>query len=145
MVMSCSFQVVGTVIAFEMSSLFMLMIQYFSGNYKIFGEQMLLWISKIMTVFPFYISTRNHTLYCSHIALCSYPHVKVPIRDLSQTFTTALIFQQSHYFRQKYLEITTCAVSLLNNIWVRVEHSLLQQLNLKIINCSSGSLQAGCE
>ena len=78
-------------------------------------------------------------------ALCSYPHVKVPIRDLSQTFTTALIFQQSHYFRQKYLEITTCAVSLLNNIWVRVEHSLLQQLNLQRINCSSSSLQAGCE
>ena len=78
-------------------------------------------------------------------ALCSYPHVNVPIRDLSQTFTTALIFQQSHYFRQKYLEITTCAVSLLNNIWVRVEHSLLQQLNLQRINCSSSSLQAGCE
>ena len=78
-------------------------------------------------------------LKSSNSALCSYPHVKVPIRDLSQTFTTALIFQQSHYFRQKYLEITTCAVSLLNNIWVRVEHSLLQQLNLKIINCSSGS------
>ena len=38
-------------------------------------------------------------------ALCIYPHVKVPIRDLNQTFTTALIFQQSHYFRQKYLEI----------------------------------------
>ena len=61
---------------------------------------MLLWISKIMTVFPFYISTRNHTLYCSHIALCSYPHVKVSIRDLSQIFTTPPIFQQSHYFRQ---------------------------------------------
>ena len=33
-------------------------------------------------------------------ALCSYPHVKVPIRDLCQTLTTAPIFQQSHYFRQ---------------------------------------------
>ena len=62
-------------------------------------------------------------------ALCGYPHVKVSIRDLSQTFTTAPIFQKSHYFRQKYLEIASCAVSLLNNIWVRVEHSLLQQLN----------------
>jgi len=27
------------------------------------------------------------------------------------------------------LEIASCAVSLLNNIWVRVEHSLLQKLN----------------
>ena len=61
-------------------------------------------------------------------ALCSYPHVKLSIRDLSQTFNTAPIFQLSHYFRQKYLGIASCAVSLLNNIRVRVEHSLLQQL-----------------
>ena len=33
---------------------------------------------------------------------CSYPHVKVSIRDLSQIFTTALIFEHSHYFRQKF-------------------------------------------
>ena len=46
-------------------------------------------------------------------------------------FTTAPIFLLSNYFRQKYLEIASCAVSLFNNIWVRVEHSLLQQLNLQ--------------
>ena len=34
-------------------------------------------------------------------------------------------------FRQKYLKINSCAVSLLNDIWVRVEHSLLQKLNLQ--------------
>ena len=45
-------------------------------------------------------------------ALCGYPHVKVSIRDLSQTVTTASIFQLSHYFRQKYLEIASWAVSL---------------------------------
>ena len=28
---------------------------------------------------------------------------------------------------------------------VRVEHSLLQQLNLQKVNCNSSSLQAGCE
>merc|ERR1711989_77200 len=78
-------------------------------------------------------------------ALCGYPHVKMSIRDLSQTFTTASIFKESHFFRQKYLEIASCEVSLLNNIWVRVEHSLLQQLNLPKINCSSSSLQAGGE
>ena len=33
-------------------------------------------------------------------ALCSYPHVNVDIRDLSQTFTTAPIFAQYNYFRQ---------------------------------------------
>ena len=64
-------------------------------------------------------------------ALCSYPHVNVSIRDLSQILTTAPIFLYSNYFRQKYLEIASCAVSLLNNIWVRVEHSLLKQANLK--------------
>ena len=67
------------------------------------------------------------------------------IRDSSQIFTTALIFFLSYYFRQKYLEFASCSVSLLNNIWVRVEHSLLQQLNLQKVNCNSSSLQAGCE
>ena len=67
------------------------------------------------------------------------------IRDSSQTSTTAPIFLLSNYFRQKYLEIASCAVSLLNDIWVRVDHSLLQQLNLQKVNCSSSSLQAGCE
>ena len=64
-------------------------------------------------------------------ALWLYPHVNVSIRDLSQILLTAPIFLYSNYFRQKYLEIASCAVSLLNNIWVRVEHSLLQQPNLK--------------
>ena len=81
----------------------------------------------------------------SNNALCCYPHVKLEIGNLIQITTTAPIFQQSHYFRQKYLEIASCAVSLLNNIWVRVEHSLLQQLNLPKISCSSSSLQAGYE
>jgi len=53
------------------------------------------------------------------------------IGNLIQITTTAPIFQQSHYFRQKYLEIASCAVSLLNNIWVRVEHSPLQEQNLQ--------------
>ena len=86
-----------------------------------------------------------NTLSLTIIALCCYPHVKMEIGNLIQITTTAPIFQQSHYFRQKYLEIANCAVSLLNNIWVRVEHSLLQQLNSQIINCSSVSLQAGCD
>ena len=64
-------------------------------------------------------------------ALCGYPIVKMKIGDSSQISTTAPIFLLSNYFRQKYLEIASCAVSLLNNIWVRVEHSLLHQLNLQ--------------
>ena len=71
-------------------------------------------------------------------ALWLYPHVKVSIRDSSQILTTAPIFLYSNYFRQKYLEIASCAVSLLNKIWVRVEHSPLQQPNLKEFNCNSG-------
>ena len=82
---------------------------------------------------------------CFTIALCGYPIGKMEIRDSSQTSTTAPIFLLSNYFRQKYLEIASCAVSLLNDIWVRVDHSLLQQLNLQKVNCSSSSLQAGCE
>ena len=58
-----------------------------------------------------------------YIALCTM-HVKWEIENLSQITTTAPIFLLSNYFRQKYLEIASCAVSLLNNIWVRVEHSL---------------------
>ena len=64
---------------------------------------------------------------------------------MCQITTTAPIFLKFKYFRQKYLEIASCSVSLLNNIWVRVEHSLLQQLNLQKVNCNSSSLQAGCE
>ena len=60
-------------------------------------------------------------------ALWGYPHVKWEIENLSQITTTAPIFLQFNYFRQKYLEIASCAVSLLNNIWVRVEHSLMQK------------------
>ena len=54
-----------------------------------------------------------------------YPLVKWEIENLSQITTTAPIFLQFNYFRQKYLEIASCTVSLLNNIWVRVEHSLM--------------------
>ena len=60
-------------------------------------------------------------------ALCSYPLVKMEIRDSIQILTTAPIFLQSNYFRQKYLEIASCSDSLLIYIWVRVDHSLLQQ------------------
>ena len=81
-----------------------------------------------------YIAILQWDLYFSiaiHSALCGYPIVKMEIRDSSQISTTAPIFLLYNYFRQKYLEITSCAVSLLNNIWVRVEHILMQQLNLQ--------------
>ena len=38
------------------------------------------------------------------------------IKHSSQILTTAHIFWRSNYFRQKYLEIASCAVSLFNNI-----------------------------
>ena len=44
-------------------------------------------------------------------ALCSYPHVKVSIRDLSQIFTTAPIFEHS-LFQTKYLSGYLGSVSL---------------------------------
>ena len=96
----------------------------------------------------FILKSRN--IFCetqpqASIALWRYPHVKWEIELLSQITTTAPIFLQFNYFRQKYLEIASSAVSLLNYIWVRVEHSLLQKLDLQKVNCSSSSLQAGCE
>ena len=74
-------------------------------------------------------------------ALCCYPNVKVEIRDSSQICTTAPIFSKSNYFRQKYLEIPSCAVSLFIYIWVWVEQSQLQLRNLQ----QKQLLQAGCE
>ena len=44
-------------------------------------------------------SSPTEPLQCT-AELCSYPHVKLSIRDLNPIFTTAPIFQQSHYFRQ---------------------------------------------
>ena len=52
-------------------------------------------------------------LFVCFNALCSYPHVKVEIRDSSQISTTAPIFLLFNYFRQKYLEIASCSDSLL--------------------------------
>ena len=60
-------------------------------------------------------------------ALCSYPLVKMEIRDSIQILTKVPIFLQSNYFRQKYLEIASSSDSLLIYIWVRVDHSRLQQ------------------
>ena len=103
------------------------------------------------TCFTRYTDSTSFTRYTGsacftrYTALWGYLHVKWEIENLSQITSTAPIFLQFNYFRQKYLEIASCAVSLLNNIWVRVEHSLLQQLNLQKVNCSSSSLQAGCE
>ena len=67
-----------------------------------------------------------HFMQIATLPLWGYPHVKWEIDNLSQITTTAPIFLLSNYFRQKYLEISSCSVSLLNNIWVRVEHSLMQ-------------------
>ena len=84
-------------------------------------------------------SLKDWQKWLSSSALCGFPSVIMEIRDSSQIFTTAHIFLLSNHFRQKYL--ASCAISLLNNIWVWVEHTLLQQLNLQKVNCSSSSLQ----
>ena len=56
------------------------------------------------------------------IALCSYPHVKVSIIDLSQIFTTAPIFEQSHYFRQ----------NIWVDIWVQFQFQYIFQDDLPL-------------
>ena len=60
------------------------------------------------------------------IALCSYPHVKVSIIDLSQIFTTAPIFEQSHYFRQIFEWIFGFSFSF--NIYFRTIYLWMAQL-----------------
>ena len=44
----------------------------------------------------------------------------------------------THFLAVQIFQIASCPVSLLNNIWVRVEHSLssavLQELNLQKVN-----------
>jgi len=59
--------------------------------------------------------------------------------------TLAPIFSSGIYFRWKYLDVVSFAVSLSIYIWVRVENSLLQQLNCQRISCNSNRLQKGCE
>ena len=55
-----------------------------------------------------------------------------PLKWVNQRFEPDLYhcphFEAVSLFQTKYLEIASCAVSLLNDIWVRVEHSLLQKL-----------------
>ena len=91
--------------------------------------------NKVM-ISTIYISKENYSYIINIVksglgrstnALCSYPLVKMEIRDSIQILTTAPIFLQCNYFRQKYLEIASCSDSLLIYIWVRVDHSLLQQ------------------
>ena len=67
-----------------------------------------------------------------------FPNVKVEFRDSSQICTTASIFSKSYYFRQKYFEIPSCAVSLFIYIWVWVEQSQLLLWNLQKKSIASG-------
>ena len=55
----------------------------------------------------------------SCIALCSSPFVKLEIGGLKPDSHHSPIFMQSNYFSQKYLEITSCAVSVLTYILIR--------------------------
>ena len=63
----------------------------------------------------------------SHIALCVKPLRNLEIKNLQKMMTLAPIFSSQNYFRWKYLEVFSFAVSLSIYIWVRVEKSLQQQ------------------
>ena len=81
----------------------------------------------------------------SFIALWRKPLRKVELRILSKIITFASIFSSSNYFRWKYLDVFSFAISLSICIWVRVENSLLQQLNCQRISCNSNRLRKECE
>ena len=70
---------------------------------------------------------------------------KFGIKDFAKMRTLAPIFSSQNYFRWKYLDDISFAVSLSIWIWVRVDNSLLQQLNCQRISCNSNRLQKGCE
>ena len=75
----------------------------------------------------------NHCIskpYQFFIALCVKPLRNLEIKNLQKMMTLAPIFSSQNYFRWKYLEVFSFAVSLSIYIWVRVEKSLLQQQNL---------------
>ena len=63
-------------------------------------------------------------------ALCVKPLRNLEIKNLQKMMTLAPIFSSQNYFRWKYLEVFSFAVSLSIYIWVRVEKSLLQQQKL---------------
>ena len=67
---------------------------------------------------------------CSYSALCVKPLRNLEIKNLRKMLTLAPIFSSQNYFRWKYLEVFSFAVSLSIYIWVRVEKSLLQQQKL---------------
>ena len=60
-------------------------------------------------------SSPTEPLQCT-AELCSYPHVKLSIRDLNPIFTTAPIFQQSHYFRQNLLGSVSLSIYIYGHI-----------------------------
>ena len=61
----------------------------------------------------------------STFALCVRLNRKWELGISTKMSTSPLIFLKLNYFRQSYLEIVLCSVSLLMHIWVQVEHSLL--------------------
>ena len=67
------------------------------------------------------------------------------IKDFAKMMTFAPIFSRKNYFRWKYLDLISPAVSLSFYIWVRVENSLQQQVNCQRISCNSNRLRKGCE
>ena len=77
----------------------------------------------------------GHSVQFSHSVQSSFIQCTMclsPLKGVNQRFEPDLYhcphFEAVSLFQTKYLEIASCAVSLLNDIWVRVEHSLLQKL-----------------
>ena len=58
-----------------------------------------------------------------------------PLKGVNQRFDPDLYhcphFEAVSLFQTKYLEIASCAVLLLNDIWVQFEHNLLKQLDFQ--------------
>ena len=79
------------------------------------------------TLFYPFPTLPSSTLTQSVSALCVKPLRNLEIKNLQKMMTLAPIFSSQNYFRWKYLEVFSFAVSLSIYIWVRVEKSLQQQ------------------
>ena len=97
---------------------------------------------------PLFSHMKSCTLpHCNQLTHCTMAQApkKFGIKNFAKMRTLAPIFSSQTYFRRKYLDDISISVPLSIQIWVRVEISLLQQLNCQGIRCNSNRLQKGCE
>ena len=78
-------------------------------------------------------------------ALCSFPLVKMEIRDSSQISTTAPIFSGYNYFRQNIWRLASVQFHFWYIFWDKLITANCRWMIHNIISFNSSRLQGGCE